>query len=174
MNGALKQPWTVFVFVTMLLIMIYVAYGKFGLGITMWPEVEPNQGSVDIRALGDLSTQEKDQLVRLVEERVYDVSGVDNIYVRSGKANRGAAPDQIGSIRLNFADWRTRRPAILCTSKITCDRAPTSNAMRVPGLNGLGRFGRRREIARRGTSSAFGSTSGDSSVTAVRRLNASR
>jgi len=135
MNGALKQPWTVFVFVTMLLIMIYVAYGRFGLGITMWPEVEPNQGSVDIRALGDLSTQEKDQLVRLVEERVYDVSGVDNIYVRSGKANRGAAPDQIGSIRLNFEDWRTRRPATEIVAEIqerTADIAGLAIEIRLP------------------------------------------
>jgi multidrug efflux pump len=111
MTNALKHPWLVFMLVTTLLVMIYVAYGRFGLGVTMWPEVEPNQGSVDIRALGDMSTQEKDRLVQLVEERVYGIDGVDNIYVRTGKSNQGAAPDQIGSIRLNFADWRTRRPA---------------------------------------------------------------
>ncbi len=111
MQAAVKRPWVVFAGITMLLISIYVTYIVLGKGITMWPEVEPNQGSVDIRALGDLSVNEKDRLVRLVEDRVYGIDGVDNLYVRTGKANQGAAPDQIGSIRLNFADWRTRRPA---------------------------------------------------------------
>lgn len=111
MQNAVKRPWSVFAGITILLIGIYATYMSLGKGITMWPEVEPNQGSVDIRALGDLSVDEKDQLVRLVEERVYGIDGVENIYVRTGKGNQGAAPDQIGSIRLNFTDWRTRRPA---------------------------------------------------------------
>ena len=107
----MRRPWAVLGLITALLFSLYAAYGVFGRGITMWPEVEPNQGAVDIRAIGDLSTQEKDRLVRRVEERVYGIDGVDNIYVRSGKGNQGSAPDQIGSIRLNFSDWRTRRPA---------------------------------------------------------------
>ncbi|RMF98354.1 MAG: efflux RND transporter permease subunit [Gammaproteobacteria bacterium] len=108
---AMRRPWRVVGLVTLLLFGLYGAYAMMGHGITLFPEVEPNQGAVDIRALGDLSPLEKDQLVRMVEERVYGIDGVDNIYVRSGKANQGAAADQIGSIRLNFSDWRTRRPA---------------------------------------------------------------
>ncbi len=111
MERAMRRPWAVVGLITLLLFTLYAAYGAFGRGITMWPEVEPNQGAVDIRAIGDLSTQEKDRLVRRVEERVYGIDGVDNIYVRTGKGNQGSAPDQIGSIRLNFSDWRTRRPA---------------------------------------------------------------
>ncbi len=107
---AMRHPWRVVGGVTALLISLYAAYGLFGNGLTLFPEVEQSQGSVDIRALGDFSAQEKDRLVRMVEERVYGVPGVENIYVRTGKAQNGAAPDQIGSIRLNFADWRTRRP----------------------------------------------------------------
>ena len=110
-SAGMRRPWTVVSAVTALLISLYAAYALFGNGITMWPEVEPDQGSVDIRALGDLSAQEKDRLVRMVEERIYGIDGVDDVYVRSGKANQGAAPDQIGSVRLNFSDWRTRRPA---------------------------------------------------------------
>ncbi len=111
MERAMRRPWAVVGLITLLLFTLYAVYGAFGRGITMWPEVEPNQGAVDIRAIGDLSTQEKDRLVRRVEERVYGIDGVDNIYVRTGKGNQGSAPDQIGSIRLNFSDWRTRRPA---------------------------------------------------------------
>lgn len=93
------------------LIGIYIAYGLFGKGLSMFPDVEPAQGSIDIRARGDLSVQEKDLLVRQVESRVTDVPGIDTIYVRSGIPNAGGGADQIGSIRLNFADWRTRPPA---------------------------------------------------------------
>jgi multidrug efflux pump len=135
MTSTLKWPWLSFGFVTLLLVMTYIAYGKLGHGITMWPEVEPNQGSIDIRALGDLSTQEKDQLVRVVEERVYNIAGVDNIYVRSGKSNKGSAPDQIGSIRLNFEDWRTRRPATEIVEDIkarTADIAGLAIEVRLP------------------------------------------
>ncbi len=108
---AMQHPWATTGGVTVLLIALYAAYALFGKGITMWPDVEPDQASVDIRARGDFSAQEKDRLVRMVEQKIYGIDGVENIYVRSGKANQGAAQDQIGSIRLNFTDWRTRRPA---------------------------------------------------------------
>ena len=135
MRSTLKRPWLAFGCVTALLVLTYITYGKFGNGIEMWPEVEPNQGSIDIRALGDLSTTEKDQLVRMVEERVYGIAGVDNIYVRTGKSNTGAAPDQIGSIRLNFEDWRTRRPATEIVKEIearTADIAGLRIEVRLP------------------------------------------
>jgi len=111
MQTAMHHPGKVISAITALLIVIYIVYGIFGHGINMWPDVEPNQGSVDIRAIGDLSAQEKDRLVREVEQRVIGIDGVEHLYVRSGQPNQGGAPDQIGSIRLNFADWRIRRPA---------------------------------------------------------------
>ena len=77
----------------------------------MFPYIDPTNGSIDIRARGDLSPKEKDDLVRLVEERVLDVDGIEHLYVKSGKMARGSSPDMIGAIRLNFANWRTRRPA---------------------------------------------------------------
>jgi multidrug efflux pump len=108
---ALGRPWKAIGLLSAVLVSIYIAYGFLGRGITLFPSVDPEQGSVDIRARGDLSTLEKDRLVRLVEQRVYGIDGIANIYVRSGTPNRGAAPDQIGSLRLNFSDWRERRPA---------------------------------------------------------------
>ena len=95
----------------LLLITIYWAYGTFGNGINMFPYIDPTNGSIDIRARGDLSAKEKDDLVRLVEERVLNVDGIEHLYVKSGKMARGSSPDMIGAIRLNFANWRTRRPA---------------------------------------------------------------
>ena len=108
---ALGRPWVTVATLSSVLVLIYIAYAFLGRGLSMFPAVDPQQGSVDIRARGDLSTTEKDRLVRLVEERVYGVPGIASIYVRTGAANRGAAPDQIGSLRLNFTDWKGRRPA---------------------------------------------------------------
>jgi len=110
-TAAIDRPWLTAGSVTALLIMVFVAYGALGRGVTLFPVVDPEQGSVDIRARGDLSTQEKDRLVRLVEERVYGVEGIRHVYVTSGAGAKGSGPDQIGAISLNFSDWRERRPA---------------------------------------------------------------
>ncbi|MDP6435828.1 MAG: efflux RND transporter permease subunit [Gammaproteobacteria bacterium] len=109
LDRALERPWRSLGIITLMLIGLFAAYTMFGKGIIMFPDIEPNSGSVDIRARGDLSVQEKDQIVRQVEERVYGVEGIDYIYVKSGASNRGSAPDLIGSLRLNLANWRTRR-----------------------------------------------------------------
>jgi len=111
MNRALDYPVTVLATLSALLLGIYVSYGVIGKGVEMWPEGDPPQGRITIRARGDLSTHEKDQLVRQVEERIYGVEGIENIYVRTGATNMGAATDQIGSISLNYVDWRERRLA---------------------------------------------------------------
>jgi multidrug efflux pump len=110
-SAAIDRPWLTAGGVTALLVSVFVAYGALGRGVTLFPNVDPEQGSVDIRARGDLSTQEKDRLVRLVEARVYGVDGIRNVYVTSGSGAKGSAPDQIGAISLNFEDWRQRRPA---------------------------------------------------------------
>jgi len=111
MNRALDYPGTVVLALSGLLVAIYASYGVLGKGVEMWPEVDPAQGSITIRARGDLSTLEKDRLVREVERRIYGIDGIENIYVRSGATNIGAAADQIGSISLNYRNWRERRPA---------------------------------------------------------------
>jgi multidrug efflux pump len=111
LDKALRYPGVVITLITTLLLFLFGAYSTFGNGIIMFPEIEPNNGSIDIRARGDLSPHEKDQLVRSVEERIYGIHGIEHVYVKSGGGNRGSAPDLIGAIRLNFANWRQRRPA---------------------------------------------------------------
>ncbi|MCC5795190.1 MAG: efflux RND transporter permease subunit [Chromatiales bacterium] len=93
------------------LVGIYALYGQLHRGIGLFPEIDPVQGSVDIRAMGDLSAVERDRLVRQVEDRIFEIPGIRDMYVRSGAVQAGAPPDQIGSVRLNFADWRVRPTA---------------------------------------------------------------
>ena len=108
---AVNHPGRTVGMLTALLILVFITYGFLGRGITLFPHVDPSQGSVDIRARGDLSIQEKDRLVRLVEQRIYGIEGIDTAYVSSGKGNAGAPADQIGSVSLNFSHWEKRRPA---------------------------------------------------------------
>ena len=110
-TGAVNHPGRTVGALTGLLIFVFIAYGALGRGVTLFPAVDPPQGSVDIRARGDLSTQEKDRLVHLVEQRIAGVDGVKTAYATAGKGAAGAPSDQIGSISLNFDDWEQRRPA---------------------------------------------------------------
>jgi len=109
MNRALNYPGRVVIGLFTLLASIYIGYGVIGEGIEMWPPADPDGGVVLIHARGDLSVLEQDQLVRLVEERIYGIKDIENYYVRSGSASAGATDDVIGSITLNYFDWRWRR-----------------------------------------------------------------
>ena len=111
LRTALKRPMLNVLAVTAILIVIYTAFGTFGRGVEMFPDVEPEFASVDIRARGDLSTDEKDLLVRQVEEFILGSDEMESVYAKTGASGQGAAEDQIGSISLNFVDWDERRPS---------------------------------------------------------------
>jgi multidrug efflux pump len=65
---------------------------------------------VDIRARGDLSTAERDRLVQQVEERILGMPEIKYLHAKTGSSDQGAE-DQIGSLTLNYVDWRHHRPA---------------------------------------------------------------
>ena len=108
LKRSLMHPWLNVAAVTGLLILIYVAFIAFGRGVEYFPAVEQSFGMVDIRARGDLSTDEKDMLVRQVESRVLGMPEIENLYAKTGSSDRGAQ-DQIGSLTLNYVEWNQRR-----------------------------------------------------------------
>ena len=85
------------------------AYFSAGLGVSFFPDIEPEQAVVEILARGDLAAEEKDLLVQQAEGRILDVTGVSAKYAKSGP--RGWADDSIGFIRTVFEDWQTRKKA---------------------------------------------------------------
>jgi len=95
----------------MVLIVTYSAFFMFGRGVELFPEVEPEFASLEIRARGDLSTEEKDFLVRQVETYVLDLDEIESVYAKTGGGGQGEADDLIGSVTLNFIEWDERRPA---------------------------------------------------------------
>jgi multidrug efflux pump len=111
LRRALRRPLLTATGVTALLVLVFVAYGRFGHGVEFFPDVEPEFARINIAARGDLSVDEKDALVRQVERRILDMPEFESIYARTGSGGRGSREDQIGSISLQLVDWDSRRPA---------------------------------------------------------------
>jgi len=109
---AITHPWRIVVLALLILILVYSGYGTFGKGFEFFPEIEPENAVIQIRARGDLSIQERDQLVREVEARIMDMQEFNSIYARSGSEFRSeVSEDTIGLIQLELIDWELRRPA---------------------------------------------------------------
>ena len=117
LKRSLEHPWRNVAAVSALLVAIYVAFFLFGKGIEYFPDVEQPFGMVDIRARGDLSTEERDFLVRQVEERVLSMPEIEFLYAKTGSSDQGAE-DQIGSLTLNYVDWSQRRPADVILAEV--------------------------------------------------------
>jgi len=95
-----------------LIILSYVAYGQFGNGVEFFPEAEPESAQVHIHARGDLSINEKDAIVRQVEQRLLSFNELKSVYGRSFNQPGGElAEDVIGVIQFEFIDWQLRRKA---------------------------------------------------------------
>ncbi len=110
LKRTLRHPWLNVAAVSGLLVAVYSAFFIFGKGIEYFPDVEQPFGMVDIRARGDLSTDERDRLVSEVENRVLGMPEIEFLYAKTGSSKQGAE-DQIGSLTLNYVDWQLRRPA---------------------------------------------------------------
>ena len=110
LKRSMTRPWLNVAAVSGLLVAVYGTFFLFGKGIEYFPDVEQPFGMVDIRARGDLSTAERDKLVRQVEERLLDMPEIEFLYAKTGSSDQGAE-DQIGSLTLNYVEWDERRPA---------------------------------------------------------------
>ena len=110
LKKSMRHPWRNVAAVSALLVTVYSAFFLFGKGIEYFPDVEQPFGMVEIRARGDLSIEERDGLVREVEERLLGMPEIEFLYAKTGSSNRGAE-DQIGSLTLNYVHWDQRRSA---------------------------------------------------------------
>ena len=111
---AIRHPWIVLMLAVGSLVAVPVIYGKVGKGVEFFPNVEPEYGLLYVKARGNLSIHEKDQLVQLAEARILGWPGVKTVYTRvgagGGAGNEGPA-DAIGVIQYEFVDWRERKNA---------------------------------------------------------------
>ena len=110
---AVTHPLSVVLLAGVLLAGVYAAYGHFGRGVEFFPDVEPENAVLHVHARGDLSVDERDLLVREVEQRILGMPEFASIYARSGTRFRSeeVSEDTIGIVQLEFVEWRHRRPA---------------------------------------------------------------
>ena len=100
----------------LVLLVSFLAYGQFGRGVDFFPAVEPDRAQVQIQADGNLSVHEADRLVRMVESRVIGTEGIARAYSRTigsveGRSRANLGADVIGTIQIDFTDWRIRPAA---------------------------------------------------------------
>ncbi|MGB1237612.1 MAG: efflux RND transporter permease subunit, partial [Pseudomonadales bacterium] len=112
LGTALNYPVTSLITTLVFIVATYGAYGTFGKGVEFFPDVEPDMVLINLHARGDLSVDEKDALLRQVEQRVEAVEGYKSIYARSfNQADSQSAEDVVGIIQFQLDDWDTRETA---------------------------------------------------------------
>lgn len=114
---AVRHPLPTLGLVSVLMVGIVFAYGKYNNGTEFFPTVEPDYGLVYVHARGNLSLDEQDQAVRTVEQRMLSWPGIETVYTRVGSSTGGGGfggqvdEDVIGTIQYEFVDWRERKNA---------------------------------------------------------------
>jgi len=111
-RAALRHPWLVLLASIVVLLGTFTVYELRGLGYEFFPEIEPELAVLNVHARGDLSVDERDALVRQVEQRILDMPEFESVYTRAGTyLGNDIAEDIIGRIQIAFVDWEQRRPA---------------------------------------------------------------
>jgi multidrug efflux pump len=119
LRAALRHPAKVLLVALMTLIGVQWTYAEFGRGVEFFPEIEPKFAQLQIRARGNLASEEKDRLVRQTESRILGMKELESVYSRTGRPQENQeAEDIIGTISVEFIDWRLRRPAKLILAEI--------------------------------------------------------
>ena len=114
LKRAIRFPVLTMGVVLGIIIASFVGYGKAGLGVSFFPDIEPDQAQVQVLARGDLSAKERDALVNSAETSILPVAGVQDFYARSFRPGGGGNQvprDSVGTIRTVFSDWNERDKA---------------------------------------------------------------
>lgn len=118
LKKALKYPGLVTLATVGLLVASFVLYGQLGKGVEFFPRVDPDRFSLQIRAQGNMSLNERDALVGEVEDIVLDLHRTQgefhSIYTTArakAQPGRNMPEDIIGTVNVELIDWFARRRA---------------------------------------------------------------
>ena len=94
---------------------VFTLYGNNNRGVEFFVDTEPEQALVYIRARGNLSLAEKDDLVLQAEALVQGIEGIESVFSSAGvgglnnNTGGGQAPrDTIGTLQLALTEWGSR------------------------------------------------------------------
>ena len=95
---------------------VFTYFGQNNYGVEFFVESEPEQAIVYVRARGNLSLQEKDEIVEQAEKIVLNHPGVDSVFAFAGAgglnqntAGASSPKDTIGQIQLETIPWENRK-----------------------------------------------------------------
>lgn len=112
LDKALRHPGKILALAVAVLIGVQVLYASVGKGVEFFPTVEPELAKLQVKARGNMSVWEQNDILTEVESRILDVEGIRNIYTRVGLSNQSEeAEDIIGEITLEFEEWYLRPKA---------------------------------------------------------------
>ena len=114
LKKCLNNPYKIILSTTFLLFAIQFTYVKIGKGLEFFPPIEPDYAEVVVHARGNLSLDDKDNIIKKVERLVLENDKISNIYSKIGNVKgerRDGSEDIIGSIKLEFIDWKNRPKA---------------------------------------------------------------
>ncbi len=116
LRRALENPGKTCLIVLAFVFSAFGIYGIGGHGTEFFPEVDVDVAMVDVRARGNLSFAEREELVHAVEYEIFDMEEINAIYtsvfVNAPKGGMESSPaDLVGRIQLELLDWQSRRTA---------------------------------------------------------------
>ncbi|MEQ8367999.1 MAG: efflux RND transporter permease subunit [Roseicyclus sp.] len=117
LTGNPVMPLVSIAAVGVFVVSVFTYFGANNNGVEFFVETEPENAIVYVRARGNLSVEEQDELVRQVEELVLQQPGLRDVFSFAGDGglnnNTGgaAAPgDTIGQVQMDLAPWDQRPP----------------------------------------------------------------
>ncbi len=127
----IRRPFRLIFVLFALLFSIVILFVQSGTPVEFFPEDQPQQVALQVHARGNMSLDEKDVLVRKVENLITDVEGIKNIQsetLATVSTGSNATEDVIGKVTVHFDDWDRRRRSDLIIEDL---RQRVSN---IPGV----------------------------------------
>ncbi|MEL6583637.1 MAG: efflux RND transporter permease subunit [Pseudomonadota bacterium] len=114
---------------------VAVVFPQYSRGVEFFVATEPERAVAYVRARGNLSLDEKDRLVRAVENEVLQTPGISSVFAFAGNGglnqagDAGSVPnDTVGQIQIELENWEIRGPntghAIIADAQARADRVP--------------------------------------------------
>lgn len=105
------------------LVGIFQAYQKSGYGVEFFVDQDPEIANLYVSARGNLSIDEKDAIMKVVEAQVLGTEDVSSALTvvggGGGGVNSSSKPkDSIGSIQFEFDNWRERKAGDLIMEEL--------------------------------------------------------
>lgn len=112
LKWALKRPWKIFYSSIGTMILVIFLYGIFGAGVEFFPESEPDFLMINVRARGNLSLVQQDEIIKNIENQILDYPHFKpTIFTNTGAASENAPRDTIGYIQMELKNWQDRPKA---------------------------------------------------------------